>query len=68
MDYERYEPYVAMQEAKDAWLSDNPGKSAKDWEYAGTHIQDEYVEPIMNSYGYHRQDYMGYGVWMYAKS
>jgi hypothetical protein len=61
------ESYYAYQAGKDNWLKDNPGKSPDDFEYAGTDVQDKYVDPEMEKRGYKKSRYIGAGAWEWSK-
>jgi len=60
--------YYAYQDAKKRWLKDNPNKTERDWQYAGTHIQDSYVDPEMEKRGYTKSKYIGAGAWEWSKT
>jgi len=59
--------YYAYHEGKNKWLKDNPGKTARDFEYAGVDVQDRYVEPEMEKRGYKKDRYIGAGAWEWSK-
>ena len=61
------ESYYAYQDGKDAWLRDNPGKTERDWDMAGTDIQDQYVNLEMEKRGYKKTHYIGAGAWEWRK-
>ncbi len=59
--------YYAYQAGVDNWMKDNPGMTARDFEYAGVAVQDEYVDPEMEKLGYKKSHYRGHGVWEWVK-
>ena len=64
----KLDSYYAYHAGKDKWLADNPGKTAKDFEYAGVAVQDEYVDPEMEKRGYKKDRYIGSGAWEWIKN
>lgn len=60
--------YYAYYNGKEAWLKDNPGKTERDWSTVGTDIQDQYVNPQMEKYGYKKDRYIGAGAWEWIKT
>ena len=63
-----HDSYYAYQDAKEKWLKDNPEKTEHDWTYAGTDVQDVYVEPEMAKRGYTKGKYLGMGAWQWHKN
>lgn len=57
--------YYAMQDAKKRFSAENPGKR---FEYAGTDVQDRYVDPEMEKRGYKKSRYIGAGAWEWTRS
>lgn len=64
----KHDSYYAYQDGRDKWLRDNPGKTARDFEYAGVDVQDEYVDPEMEKRGYKKSHYRGHGVWEWTRA
>jgi hypothetical protein len=64
----KHDSYYAYQDGKAKWLKDNPGKTARDFEYAGTDVQDQYVDPEMEKRGYTKSRYIGAGAWEWSRS
>jgi hypothetical protein len=60
--------YYAYVDGRDKWLADNPGKTARDFEYAGVDVQDRYVDPEMEKAGYKKDRYIGAGAWEWVKA
>lgn len=55
--------YYLYKRAEELWLKDNPGKSGKDFERVGVHIQDEYTEKA----GGKKEKYLGKGAWQWTE-
>ena len=58
--------YYAYHSAAEKWAKDT-GKPKKDFERAGTDVQDKYIEPEMKKYGLVPDRYMGKGVTSYRR-
>ena len=67
MDYDKYDSYYAMLDGRAKWLKDNPGKTERDWVYAGTDVHDQYIDPEMEKRGYQRSRYIGAGAWEWSR-
>jgi len=63
----KHDSYYAYQDGKDKWLKDNPGKAARDFEYAGADVQNRYVHPEMEKRGFKKRRYIGAGAWEWSR-
>jgi len=58
--------YYAYHNAAEKWAKDT-GQPKEKFAYAGTDVQDEYIEPEMKKYGLVPDEYMGKGVTKYRR-
>jgi hypothetical protein len=53
----------ALEDAKEAWLAENPGLSALSWELVSDAERDQYVDQAMSNKGFTKTMVNGYVHW-----